>query len=352
MSESLAIEGWPVPLDVPGLRISLSTYRDAEVQVINGAVQIELKNYSGVIFLTPKECAADSVSASPASVRNSLAQEATPTKPALAGKGMRGLDCASAARTVRKPRVFLASADDDETQMDDTLGNKSPASSQQADTLSAFDTVHVDADEEGCDEEEDEEDEVPECVADLLREVAVAPHGELRIEAGDAPEKGIFHRIGAGKNPAKLGAVEVSASGVDGWSKPPDALAAGRKGGDGCRATPASAEEHGADAGARFFGFRLHRALELRLEGYALRNGSKDLGTFPQEWVVERRVGGFWEAVAVENTDALDGTKQAVPPPPAPRPRRRAWRAAARRVRCCRPPCRSRNLRRPLRAPR
>ena len=31
MSDSLVIDGWPVPLDVPGLRVSLSTYRDAEV---------------------------------------------------------------------------------------------------------------------------------------------------------------------------------------------------------------------------------------------------------------------------------------------------------------------------------
>ncbi|KAJ1485778.1 hypothetical protein T484DRAFT_1745923 [Baffinella frigidus] len=193
MSDSLVIDGWPVPLDVPGLRVSLSTYRDAEVpapdfspfafharpgpalvisltpwcemqvQVIGGNVQIELRNYSGVLFLTRQEDQTQSVSQSPVKAR-SCGQAETPSR--------RGPECASAARTVRKPGGWSGGdasvEDDEETQMEQSGFRGSPSPVHRGASEGARSEG---GEKEEADKEEEEEEEVPECVQAVLREV-------------------------------------------------------------------------------------------------------------------------------------------------------------------------------------
>ena len=54
------------------------------------------------------------------------------------------------------------------------------------------------------------------------------------ISAYTGPDKGVFALLGNGKNPAKTGAVKVTASAYDPGKKRPEELTGGRKSGDGC----------------------------------------------------------------------------------------------------------------------
>ena len=153
---------------------------EMQVQVIGGNVQIELRNYSGVLFLTRQEEQTASVTPSPVKAQG-CGQAETPSKAAATNPALRGPECASAARTVRKPGGWsggdASMEDDEETQCPSQQGGfrRSPSPVRRGVSEGAPSAGGQKEEAVTEEEEEEEEEEVPECVQSVLREVRYNP---------------------------------------------------------------------------------------------------------------------------------------------------------------------------------
>ena len=90
---------------------------------------------------------------------------------------------------------------------------------------------------------------------------------------------------------------------------------AGRKSGDGCMALP-TGDVRGTSPQKNkevcYFEFELKGGLEMKPTRYAMRNGSKDYGTYPSTWVLQQHdKDGRWVTISTADDDErLDGNRQ------------------------------------------
>lgn len=165
-----------LPIEVDGMTASLSHLDGVEIQVESGReVVLSLTNYTGFLTLTPS------------SRKNDMQMQ-----------GARGT----------KRRVH-------ETKQED------PAA---VNTVKKQKGQHVGG--ETHEESADNEDET--CLSHVYAKISEAAGEQLSVDGGAEADKGIFALLGNGKNPAKTGAVLVSASGYDPGLRRPEDVTSGQ----------------------------------------------------------------------------------------------------------------------------
>lgn len=307
-------------LSVNGVDVRLSTYDNTQIKMEGGHVRVSLSNYSGDLIFMTSGSTGGGQKRKAAEAEAVLDVRATPTPtcrwPSCHGRASRSdaLPFAlpfRAEATLALPRPCLSS-------LASSISDFARCAAQVGDEPSELLTMKKSQKSEfrGHSSRNPASDfAMPSLGGETVARgsmsegnfelhALLAEAGGFAIIDGEGNGDGLFHFLGGGKSPAKSGLVTVTASGYDPSKKKPEDLVAGRKGGQGVEALAGEDDQI-------WIQFGLRKDMEFAPSGYSLRNGSRDMGQFPKQWVFECLVGSRWVQFAEEDSDALDGIKQA-----------------------------------------